>query len=344
MTPIRDASFIQQIDKLTRDMESRVRRQFLAAIQDIKDRATLRAIRDALARRDIKGAIRAVGVESAAFRAYQASLTEAYAAAGVLQSQSVIWRDPNFSKITVRFDMDNPGARAWLTELSSTRVTNIVQDQITAIRQTIEAGYARGRGPQDIARDIIGRVGTNGKRVGGIVGLSEPQVQWVRNMRQYLETDPARALRMTRRDRTFDRTIARALREDTPIAKPQIDRMVSAYERRLLARRGEDIARTETSQAVSSARMEAMRQGVDKSGISPDLVVKKWFHSGPAAGGNERMDHAAMNRAEVFGMDTPFIVGGTPMQHPHDPNAPAEHVVNCRCGWTTSVDYARLAV
>jgi hypothetical protein len=355
MTPIRDASLLQQIERLTLDMEARARREFLAAIQDIKDRATLRQIRDALARNDVEAAIRAIGIENAAFRAFQASLVEAYTAAALLQTRSVVWRgppppssfvapsDPPLSRVTVRFDLDNPGARQWLSDLSSVRITNIVQQQIDTIRQAIEAGYAQGRGPNDIARDIIGRVGPNGRRVGGLLGLSEPQAQWVQNMRQYLETDPARALRMSLRDRGFDRVIRRAIREERRLSAAQINRMVSAYERRLLLRRGQDIARTETGQAVSAARFEAMRQGIEKSGISPDLVVKKWFHAGPAMNNGERPDHMALNRTEVRGMNTPFLPSGVPMLHPHDPNAPADQVINCRCGWTISVDYAALA-
>lgn len=355
-TPIRDASLLQQIERLTSDMEARARREFLASIQDIKDRTILREIRDALARNDVEAAIRAIGIENAAFRAFQAALVEAYTAAALLQTRSVVWRgppppstfagpsDPPLSRVTVRFDLDNPGARQWLADMSSTRITNIVRQQEDMIRQAIEAGYAQGRGPNDIARDIIGRVGPNGRRVGGLLGLSEPQSQWVQNMRQYLAKDPARALQMMRRDRRFDRTIQRAIREERRLSAAQINRMVSAYERRLLALRGETIARTETSQAVSAARFEAMRQGLEKAGLSEDLVVKKWFHAGPAMNNGERVDHMMLNRTEVRGLNTPFLPSGVPMLHPHDPNAPAEQVINCRCGWTISVDYARLAV
>jgi hypothetical protein len=355
MTPIRDASLLYQIQRLTLDMEARARREFLAAIQDIKDRATLRQIRDALARNDVEAAIRAIGIENAAFRAFQASLVEAYTAAALLQTRSVVWRgppppstfagpdDPPLSRVTVRFDLDNPGARQWLSDLSGVRITNIVQQQIDTIRQAIEAGYAQGRGPNDIARDIIGRVGPNGRRVGGLLGLSEPQAQWVQNMRQYLETDPSRALQMMRRDRRFDRTIQRAIREERPLSAAQINRMASAYERRLLALRGETIARTETTQAVSSGRFEAMRQGLERSGLPESAVVKKWFHAGPAMNNGERPDHMALNRTEVRGLNTPFLPSGVPMLHPHDPNAPAEQVISCRCGWTVSIRYDLLA-
>lgn len=355
MTPIRDASLLYQIQRLTLDMETRARREFLAAIQDIKDRAILREIRDALSRNDVEAAIRAIGIENAAFRAFQAALVEAYTAAALLQTQSVVWRGPPppsafiapdgppLSRVTVRFDLDNPTARQWLSDLSSTRITNIVRQQIDTIRQAIEAGYSQGRGPNDIARDIIGRVGPNGRRVGGLLGLSDPQAQWVQNMRQYLETDPARALRMSLRDRGFDRVIRRAIREERRLSAAQINRMVSAYERRLLLRRGQDIARTETSQAVSAARFEAMRQGLQKAGLPESAVVKKWFHAGPALNNGERVDHMMLNRTEVRGLNTPFLPSGVPMMHPHDPNAPAEQVINCRCGWTISVDYAALA-
>lgn len=323
-------------------METKARKAFLAAIQDIRDRATLRRIRDALAAGNVEAAIRAVGVESAAFQAFQAAIVEAYTASGAMQVNSMVWRDPGMNKVVVRWDFDNPSARMWLEDLSSTRITgNLVQQQISLIRTTISEGFSLGRGPSDIARDIIGRIGANGSRQGGIIGLTDQQGQFVRNMRYYLENDPSRALQMTRRDRRFDKLI----KSGKPLTKEQINRAVTSYENKMLALRGETIARTEVANAVSAARYEATRQGIEKSGIDPRFVVKKWFHSGPAANGAERDDHAALNRTEVQGLDTPFMVGGyIAMQYPHDPNAPVEQLANCRCSYTISVDYSKLAV
>ena len=339
----KDASSEQQIRKLTEDMEPKVRRAFLDAIEDVRSNVVMRHIVDALERGNISEAIDALNLEQAAYKSLIDHIAQVYDQAGLWQVAAISWRDINLDRIVMRWDMQNPRAQSWLLNYSSERITGgLLRDQIEAVRIVIEGGFALGRGPRDIALDIIGRVGANGRRQGGILGLSARQSLWLTNLRGYLDGDLNRALGLKLSNRDKD-IIRRAIDAEKPLTKVQMQSIVSRYERTLLKLRGDTIGRTETAQAVNSARMEAMRQGVDKAGISPDMVEKEWFHAGPAASGKERQDHISLNRTIVQGLDTPFMAGSDPMQYPMDPNAPAEQVINCRCSWQARINWAALA-
>lgn len=346
-TRFQDASYRQQIAQLTQRMESQTRKAFLAAIDDIRSRVVLRRVRDALVAGDVSAVVTALNLEAAAYAPLHQAVTTAYTQGGQWQVDSVVWRDPTtLSNVAVRWDMTNPRVRQWLENYSSTRITgDLIDDQVLAVQRVISSGYNLGRGPNDIALDIVGRIGANGRRAGGVLGLSEQMAGWSTNMREYLTTDPARALRMSKRDRRFDATIIRAIEIGKPLTKNQIDRIVGRYEDRLLKLRGDTIGRTETAQAVNASRTEAMRQGMDKAGVTDDMVTKTWYHGGIAPSGKERFEHIMLHKESVRGLNTPFMVGGyQPMQYPLDPAAPADQVVNCRCSYMVNVAYERMAV
>ncbi len=87
-------------------------------------------------------------------------------------------------------------------------------------------------------------------------------------------------------------------------------------------RRAETIALTETNTAVNKGRFEGMKQaGVEK---------KAWLASNLA---NSRATHQQAGRdyADGIPLYEKFIVGGEPMDHPLDPNASPENVINCKC-------------
>ena len=345
-TRFRDASIRQQIRNLTATMEPATRRAFLASIEDIRSRVVLRRVRDALEAGNVSAVVSALNLEASAYAPLQQAVLAAYAQGGQWQMDNVVWRDPNtLSKVVARWDMTNPRATDWLANYSSTRIAgDLLNDQIQAVQRAISAGYNLGRGPNEIALDIVGRIGENGRRTGGVIGLSDQMAGWSTNMRTYLTNDPRRALQMTKRDRRFDATINRAIKTDKPLTRTQINRMVARYEDRLLKLRGNTIGRTETAQAVNAARMESMRQGMAKAGITDDMITKIWYHGGPAPSGKERFEHIMLHKHEVQGINTPFMVGGVvPMQYPLDPAAPVDQVANCRCSYQISVAYEKMA-
>lgn len=333
-----------QIKDLLRKTEPRVRSAFLKALAEIRDKVAFTRLVDAIRSQDVSAVIDALNLEPAAYSEFMKEITSIYDDAGLIQIGGINWQSPEIGSVVVRWDLQNPEAQSWLQWYSSQKITGqIIRAQEQAVMTTLSEGYAQGRGPRSIALDIVGRVGANGKRQGGILGLNDPQAQWLANMRDYLANDPARALNMKlgKRDKA---TIMRAIEQGKSLTPEQIRKITARYERTLLKLRGDTIGRTETQTAVNSARFEAMRQGLEKSGVSPEFVEKTWFHAGPAASEKERPEHITLNKETVQGLYTPFMAGGVPMQYPLDPNAPADQVINCRCSYTLKVRWDRLAV
>lgn len=203
---------------------------------------------------------------------------------------------------------------------------------------------AEGRNPRATALDITGRINrATGRREGGILGLSSPQVDAVIRARaELLSGDPAlmrNYLSRGRRDARFDRLVMKAIREGRPVSKADVDRIVGRYKDRLLALRGEMIARTETMTSLNAAREEGIRQLIDSGKVQRSQVRKIWRATGDA---RTRDSHAALNGAEA-GIDEAFVspLTGARLMFPMDASqgAPASEIIGCRCTYELKIDY-----
>lgn len=90
-------------------------------------------------------------------------------------------------------------------------------------------------------------------------------------------------------------------------------------------RRATMIVHTELGRAYSTASQARMSQWTQ---AVPGLR-KKWVQSGKL---HPRLEHSAINGQEQP-VDRPFVLEGgrVTMMHPHDPQAPARHTINCGC-------------
>ena len=296
--------------------ETRIANAFRTSIRSVTDEVTIGLLRDALARGDIEGALEVIDLEPAAFEPLRNILVQTYADAGAQATEGLRG---------VRWNSASPRAEDYARNRIGTEITRITDDSLQAIRNHIADGYAFGRTPNRMALDLVGRIGPSGRREGGLIGLSRPQEQWVKNMREALELKPESALRFTRRDRRFDSL----LKSGKPLTAAQIDNILTSYKNRLLLSRAKSIAVTERGAAINNGRMDAYKNAADKYGLPYSAIVKEWVHTGRAV--FDRPAHQRANGQVVQGADTPFIIGGISMQHPHDPFAPPGEKVNCRC-------------
>jgi hypothetical protein len=334
------------LDRTLRDIEKkygpRVARAFSDAVRDLRDSVTLRRVTDALDAGDIARALDALNIDEAAFSGLRQSLMAAFAETGTALVAAVKFDPPGETRAVVRWNVGDPEAVRALNEWLGTKITQITEDTRQAARTALSEGFAKGQGPRQIALDVVGRIGPNGRRTGGVLGLSGQQERWVSNMREYLRNGDLQAvLRMSKRDRRFDRTILKMLREGKTPTEAQIQKWTGRYADRLLKLRGDTISRTETAAAVEQGRFDGFRQGMEAKGYPPQYAVKEWRHGG--GGMRPRVQHVAENETEVRGLDTPFrMPDGTLLQYPHDPNAPAKHVINCTCSLLIRMDWARM--
>ncbi len=150
-------------------------------------------------------------------------------------------------------------AENWLRDHSASLVSGIVADQVESIRTVLTDSVARGDNPTKVAKAIVGPVNRAiGTREGGIIGLTAGQARFVQSARdELLSGDPAllrNYLERGRRDKRFDRTVTKALKEQTPLPADAVDRIVNRYSAGLLKLRADTIALNETFDAMAAAK------------------------------------------------------------------------------------------
>ena len=327
--PTQRQIFVALADRL----EPLMRDAFFSAVTEIKSNVTLRLLVERLERGDIQGALDALQIEREAYGRLELAIAEAYNSGGIAQADALKLRDPEGNRIMFRFGVRNPEAEAWLREHSSTLITRIVEDQREAVRQHLTTGLMQGQNPNVTARDLIGRTSrATNERQGGVIGLSAAQERTVAKARSALLSGDTSAMReyldLKRRDKRFDGTIEKAIREGRALDREMVTRITGRLADRYLQLRGETIGRTETLISLAQSRDDAMRQAVQQGKVDARFVSKVWRRS-PA-------EHPRMQHTMMSGQSTPYLEpfvmpDGTRMMYPHDPAAPGRHTINCKC-------------
>ncbi|WP_029620617.1 phage minor head protein [Pseudorhizobium marinum] len=330
-------------EELLSTYEPRLAAAFREGVEAIKSGIVLQRVIERLERRDLDGAIEAMILEPEAFSALDIALQEAFNAGGInAVGELPTVRDPEGAKVVFRFGVRNLESEAILRELSSSMVTHITDDQRQGVRYALEQGLMRGANPRQTALDVVGRLSRiTGKREGGAIGLTKHQIEYIERARQnLLSGDPdlmKKYLDLTTRDKRFDRTIAKAMREGKPLKADDVQRIIIRLNDNNLRLRGEMVARTETMMALGSARDNAIRQQIAAGKIEAQDVTKIWRSAGDS---RVRHTHRALNNTAVP-VDGVFISpSGAALRYPGDPRAPINEISGCRCHVTYKVGYA----
>lgn len=331
------ATFLRQLDEIS----PKLRRAFERAIAQIANSVRLADLEARIEANDVDGAFDVIRMDPAAFNEVRDVLDEALRAGGKAVEAAI---PLNVAPVVqFRFDGRHTRAEAWARDAGSRLITEITGEAREVVRAAIRAGIEDGSGARRIATQLIGKVDGNARK-GGVIGLHSRQAAAVRAARDQLGSLDNGYFQRARRDKRFDRTVAKAIRTGKPLTRAQIDTITGRYGDRLLQLRGETIARTETLSALNQGRAEAARQMVEDNKVPADAVTMVW-NSTPS--GRTRDSHAQMN-GQTVPLGQPFVspVTGARMMHPGDTSlgAPGEETINCRCSATTRVDWTRLAV
>lgn len=213
----------------------------------------------------------------------------------------------------------NPYAVQAVRDYSFNMIRGISVETRAAVRDSITTAVSQGRPPAAVARDF--------KQT---IGLTVEQEKSVQNYRKYLETLNSDALQRESRDKRFDRTVEAAIKNDKPLTKANIDKMVAAFRRKREAQRAQTIARTESMSALDLGQDMALNQTSEDGALAPDLI-SNW---NVARDGRQRDAHdvvPAMNPNGVpYGQFFQTPLG--PMRYPRDRKyGTAPNVINCRC-------------
>lgn len=322
----------QLFRELTEKFGLEVAQAFLASIDELRSGVEFQRLQAAIARGDLNAAIEALHLDRTAFQALDAALASAYVAGGNGAVQSMV----SGVSVGFRFDPGNQRAAAWIREKAGRLITGLVEEQRQQAVTIIADGMAKGAGPRQVALDLVGRVSrVTGMRDGGVIGLSARQAEYLASARAELSGSDAAGLRnylqRARRDRRFDRTVAKAIQDGKAIDSATVENMITSYSARMLAYRGEVIGRTEGIPAVRAAKREAYQQLVDDRRVAATDIERTWH---TVRDGRERATHGAMNGQKVQGLDIPFVSpAGASLRYPGDTSfgAPASEIVSCRC-------------
>ena len=314
---------------------------FLRAVDTIRSGVELQRLTAAIEAGQIEEALEALHIDPAAFNEVADRLRDAQTAAGRTTAEAMPQRTPNGTALVVRYDGRNPEAERAASSQGSRLITGLTTEARENAARFISAGLSRGANPRVVALDLVGRVSrVTGKRVGGIIGLSTPQTEYVASAREELRSaDPAllkNYLDRKRRDKRFDRSVTKAIREGRPMDAEVAARAAQAYENRLLLQRGEVIGQHETFAALETSKEQAFRQAVDAGKVSASAVTKTWRHFTVR---QFRDQHLAINGQKVGLMGLFVMPDGTTMRHPHDPDAPIRHTAGCRCQADYEIDF-----
>ncbi len=329
----------QVFDELLTHYEGAIADAFRAAVNDLTSAADLQGAINALEAGNVQAALDALHINAAAYGPLEEAVRASYVAGG--NSGAVLANSQTGAAVVIRFNVRNYRAEAWLRDHSSNLVTRIVDDQRNAIRQALTAGMERGVNPRTSAMDIVGRVNrATGQRESGIIGLTAQQEQFARNARDELASgDPAQLrnyLTRTRRDARFDRTIAKAIRDETPVPADIIGKATERYKARLLELRGTTIGRTEALASLHAAKQESYIQAAEAGQVSEGDIRRVWDSAGDM---RVRHTHAILD-GKTAGLREPFrSVSGALLMYPGDPSAPAAETIACRCNLTYRIDF-----
>lgn len=336
-----------RIEQLTDEWEPKIKSAFLDAVRDITKRAELGQLIARLERGDIAGAIDAVHLDPAVFHLLEGTIADAFKAGGISQVGALPkLANPAGGEFIVRFDARNLRAEQWLREHSSTLITRIGDDQRSAIQRILMDAMIAGRTPRATAIDIVGRVNrVTGRREGGIIGLTSPQIDQLAEVRRIL-ADPNAIRSYFIKDkmsgkwkprygttpRRFDTEIMKAIEAGKGLSADSIAKVSTLHSNRMLALRGETIARTETMAALNESSLHAMNQAVESGAVNADTVTKTWH---TARDRRVRDSHATQDR-EVVGLGKTFSNG---LAYPCDPAGGASEAANCRCWMEVRIDF-----
>ena len=317
-----------EIIRLIQAAEPKIGNQFVAAIYNVATDASKTAMLRAIRARDPNGVWAAIDMQEADFNAFRQATQNAYASGGAAEAAANKFKFNLFDARALN-DQNRRVGRF---------IVETIRQQQDLIRDRVQLAIVEGTNPRELITDIVGtrKIGTH-RRTGGIIGLTNNQNQWALNAADELNPgadrfDMRRYLGREARDRRFDSTVRKAIKEGRDIPAATRQKMIEAYRARLQRMRGEAVGRTEALSSVNAGRDESFRQAIDDPAnpIQGNEVRRTWISTRDM---RVRDAHATLS-GQVRRHNVPFdSPTGSALMYPGDSSLGAgpEDLVNCRC-------------
>lgn len=306
----------RRIEDLLDRAEPELRSAFVSIIAQIRNETTLGQLADLIEQGRFQEALESAARAGAQF---SAMVNGVYIFAGVDTADFIRER----LQVIISFDQLNSRALQLMQSNQLRLIREFSVEQRLATQEALIDGIRRGANPREQARIFRDSI-----------GLTSRQVRSVENFRRLLEENSRDVLTRRLRDRRFDPTIRRAIRDGTPLAQSEINNMVNRYRQRFVDFRARVIARSEALRATHQGIFEMYQQAFDQGLVNPDQVVREWHTAGDE---RVRDSHNVMN-GQTRPVGEAFTSGqGNSLRFPGDPDAPASDTIQCRCVITTRI-------
>ena len=320
--------------------EARMLRAFLDSVADIKNQVKITQLTALIESGDIDGAIRLLGLDPSAFEGMDDTLRQSFRAGGFTGAAQFGDIPTIVGDIPMRFNMRNPAAEEWLLLNSTELVVGMSDSQTELVRAALTEDLAQGVNPKQSALNLVGRVDSTGKRVGGIIGLTDQQAGWVSTARKELQELDSHYFTRTLRDKRLDSVIRKAIESGEALTPQQIDRAITRLQGRTLKFRGDVIARTESINALRAGHEESVNQAIALGEVAAEDVSGVWDSSGND--GRTRDSHLFMEgQTRAHGVPFDFLLNVGQAMFPGDSSlgAPAKELIQCGCKKNTTIDF-----
>jgi hypothetical protein len=264
-------------------VEPRFRRAFLSAINNVKDRATVERLARVLAEGRVPEVLAELRVTERDFAELLTTAEQTFQRSAQVMEAQIVASNVRFEG---HFDITNPEAINHLRNYRMNLIREVSDETRDAIRDVVHRAFERGGHPYEQAREIR-----------ELVGLTRRQARAVDNYRG-------------------------ALQEEGRSAE-QVQRMTERYAQRVLNRRAENIARTETIRASSEGQEALFRQAQANGWIDRENTRRIWVITPD--------DRLCPVCEAIPDMNPEGVRVGEPFQTPNGPvMAPPAHP-QCRC-------------
>lgn len=323
-------TYVKQILAAADKLDPKIRAEFIESVRRIQDSIVLKELAETIDALGVGAVDALVDIQNLekSYAGLMTVLTAGMVAGGGIaatHAKDILPKPKGIGGAEFRFNVMNPKAVQFSQEYQQTLIRELSTEARETVEQVISRGITEGQNPLTTAREVRANI-----------GLTAKQEQAVQNYRKALEGLDRTALDRKLRDKRFDSVVNRAIGQEKPLKKEQIDRMVGRYRQRYVKHRSEVIGQTESMRAVNSGEKLYWDQAVEDGLVQKEQIRREWVYTKDRKTREAHRLIPSMNEGGV-GIDEAFQSIEGPIRFPHDPLAPASLTIGCRCTTFTRV-------
>lgn len=202
-------------------------------------------------------------------------------------------------------------------------------------------GFERGDNPRKVGLELAGRVNPEtGKRENGLITLDKLEEKIIIDFENFLNIPSEEYFKFELRNRKFDRSMRRHIRENTNPSSERIKKLVNEFEAKLIKQKADNFAQSLMLAALNRSNFISIKEATFRNNRNPLAITRVWESCGDD---KVRESHRALDGQKVAGFEDCFIspITGAKMLYPGDQShgAPDAEIRGCRCSIRYEIDF-----